>query len=149
MFSTAQRQQIATVLSIAADCTIATVRPDGWPHATTVSFIADGLSIYFCTWSKSQKAQNIAADARVSVTVNAPYTDWNAIQSVSIAAHAKRVTDAAELERVFALMVGKFPQVGQFVNAGDAEMAIFRIDPEIVSILDYRKGFGHTELVAA
>jgi hypothetical protein len=83
------------------------------------------------------------------VTVNAPYTDWNAIQSVSIAAHAKRVTDTAELERVFALMVGKFPQVGQFVNAGDAEMAIFRIDPEIASILDYRKGFGHAELAAA
>jgi len=26
-------------------------------------------------------------------------------------------------------------------------MELFRVRPEIVSILDYRKGFGHTDLV--
>jgi hypothetical protein len=28
-------------------------------------------------------------------------------------------------------------------------VAFFRIRPEIISVLDYRKGFGHTELVKA
>ena len=148
MLSTAHRQQIATILSISNDLTIATLRPDGWPQATTVSYVADGLSVYFGTWAKSQKAQNIEADPRVSVAVTAPYTDWGGIQGVSMAAYARRVTDTAELNRIFELMVAKFPQVGQFVTGGDVEMALFRLEPTVVSILDYRKGFGHTELAA-
>lgn len=27
------------------------------------------------------------------------------------------------------------------------DMALYRVDPEVVSILDCRQGFGHTELV--
>ncbi len=28
-------------------------------------------------------------------------------------------------------------------------MALFRIEPSVISLLDYRKGFGHTDLVEA
>ncbi len=149
MLSQAQRTQIATVLASASDLTVATNRADGWPQATTVSYVADGTTIYFGTWAKSQKAQNITRDPRVSIAITAPYASWDAIRGVSLAGRAKRVTDATELERVFQLMVGKFPQIGQFVQAGDVEMALFRVDPEVVSILDYSKGFGHTEFAAA
>lgn len=145
MFTNPQRQQIASVLGVANDLAIATVRPDGWPQVTTVSYVADGTRIYFGTWSKSQKAQNIARDPRVSITVTAPYTDWGGIRGLSLGGHAVRVTEAAELGRVFELMVSKFPQIGQFLKADDVEMALFRVDPEIVSILDYTQGFGHTE----
>jgi len=65
MFTNAQRQQIASVLGVANDLAIATVRPDGWPQVTTVSYVADGTRIYFGTWAKSQKAQNIARDPRI------------------------------------------------------------------------------------
>jgi len=149
MFTNSQRQQIASVLGVANDLAIATVRPDGWPQVTTVSYVADGTRIYFGTWSKSQKAQNIARDPRVSITVTAPYTDWGGIRGLSLGGHAVRVTEGAELSRVFELMVSKFPQIGQFVKADDVEMALFRVDPEIVSILDYAQGFGHTEAAVA
>ena len=56
MLTQAQREQIVSILDAADDLTIATVREDGYPQATTVSFASDGLSIYFGTWSKSQKA---------------------------------------------------------------------------------------------
>jgi len=150
MLSPQQRQQVASILGAANDLAIATVRPDGWPQVTTVSYVSDGTRIYFGTWSKSQKAQNIAADPRVSVTVTAPYQGWDSIRGLSLATRARRVTEMGELKRVFQLMVGKFPQIAQFVKAGeDAEMAIYCLDPEIVSVLDYSKGFGYTELVAA
>lgn len=149
MLTKDQREAVVAILNASSDLAIATVRADGWPQATTVSFVNDGQSIYFGTWAKSQKAANIARDARVSITVNAPYKEWNGIRGLSLAGHARRVSDGAELARVFQLMLKKFPQVGQFVNAEDAEMAIFRIDPEIVSILDYTQGFGHTELATA
>jgi len=149
MFSNQQRQQIAAILGVATDLAIATVRPDGWPQVTTVSFVADGTRIYFGSWSKSQKAQNIERDARVSISVTPPYTDWSSIRGLSMSGHAMRVTDSAELGRVFELMVSKFPQIGQFLKGDDVEMALFRVDPEQVSILDYTQGFGHTEAASA
>lgn len=149
MLTSAQRDQIVSILDAADDLTVATVRADGWPHATTVSFVNDGLKIYFGTWSKSQKTQNITRDPRVSMTVNAPYKTWEAIRGVSLAGHARRVTDAGEMQRIFTLMVEKFPQIGQFVKSDDVEMALFCVDPEIVSVLDYSQGFGHTELATA
>ena len=149
MFSNQQRQQIAAILGVATDLAIATVRSDGWPQVTTVSFVADGTRIYFGSWSKSQKVQNIERDARVSISVTPPYTDWSSIRGLSMSGHAMRVTDSAELGRVFELMVSKFPQIGQFLKGDDVEMALFRVDPEQVSILDYTQGFGHTEAASA
>lgn len=44
-------------------------------------------------------------------------------------------------------MFGKFPQIRDYVELGDSigELALFRIDPEVISLLDYGKGFGHAE----
>lgn len=28
------------------------------------------------------------------------------------------------------------------------EVALFRVEPELISVLDYTQGFGHTDLVA-
>jgi hypothetical protein len=51
---------------------IATIRPDGYPQATTVSYVSDGLTIYFGCVAESQKAQNIAYNNKVSLTVTLP-----------------------------------------------------------------------------
>ncbi len=42
--------------------TIATLRPDGWPQATTVAYANEGLTIYFVCGPDSQKATNLARD---------------------------------------------------------------------------------------
>ena len=39
--------EIISILDNAIDITIATVRQDGYPQATTVSYVNDGLKIYF------------------------------------------------------------------------------------------------------
>jgi general stress protein 26 len=41
------RQKIQAVLDGNRIMTIATLRPDGWPQATTVGFAGDGLTLYF------------------------------------------------------------------------------------------------------
>jgi len=64
-----QRQLILSILGRADTLTVATVREDGWPHATVVSFVNDELDIYFGTAPHSQKIGNIARDSRVSATV--------------------------------------------------------------------------------
>ncbi len=42
-----------------------------------------------------------------------------------------------------------FPKAAQFEpNEGDPmELCYFRVEPKVIAILDYKKGFGHTELV--
>ena len=149
MLTPGQQKQFVASLDAAADLTIATVREDGYPQATTVSFVNDGATIYFGTWSKSQKAQNIARCDKVSATVDLPYADWGEIRGVSLGGRAKLVTDAAELAKVGQLMLQKFPQLAQALQGVDnSEMAIVRVDAEVISILDYTKGFGHTEFGA-
>lgn len=142
-----QEAEIAAILEAGRDLTIATLRPDGYPQATTVSYASDGLAIYFGCDPESPKARNIDRDARVSLTVNLPYHDWAEIRGLSLGGHAERVTDPEELARVGLLFLAKFPEVAQYVTSQGDGPAMFKVTPEVVSILDYRKGFGHTELV--
>jgi general stress protein 26 len=143
-------KQLWTVLQIlekTSDLTIATIREDGYPQATTVSYVSDGLKIYFGTSPASQKARNLARCDKVSVTVNKAYETWDDIQSLSIGGLAHRVTDPAELGKAGQLMLAKFPQVAKYAPPDASGLAIFRVTMQVVSILDYAKGFGHTELV--
>jgi nitroimidazol reductase NimA-like FMN-containing flavoprotein (pyridoxamine 5'-phosphate oxidase superfamily) len=48
------REGILSILDGANDMTIATIRSDGYPHATTVSFASDELDIYFGCAEESQ-----------------------------------------------------------------------------------------------
>jgi nitroimidazol reductase NimA-like FMN-containing flavoprotein (pyridoxamine 5'-phosphate oxidase superfamily) len=150
MLTPAHRDQIVSILDAAADLTIATNRPDGYPQATTVSFVNDGDKIYFGTGAKAQKAQNIARDDRISIAITDPYRTWDDIRGVSIGGRARRVTEPEELQRVGELMFKKFPQISRYAEFGaGTELALFRIDPRVISILDYSQGFGHTERATA
>jgi nitroimidazol reductase NimA-like FMN-containing flavoprotein (pyridoxamine 5'-phosphate oxidase superfamily) len=141
------RKEILAILAGATDMTLATVREDGYPQATTVSYVNDDLTIYFGCATESQKVVNIARNDRVSLTVNLPYSSWEEIRGVSIGGRADRVSDPREMDRVGELMLRKFPQIAQYASTGMHGIVVFRIRPEIISVLDYRKGFGHTELV--
>ena len=143
----ALKQEIVLILNEANDLTIATVREDGYPQATTVSYVNDGLTIYFGCAAESQKAQNIARCAKVSLTVNLPYSNWSEIRGLSIGGRAERVTDPQEIEQVAELMFQKFPQIAPYAPTELEGVVLFRITPEIISVLDYRKEFGHTNLV--
>ena len=143
----ALRQEIISILDDANDMTIATVREDGYPQATTVSYVNHGLIIYFGCATASQKAKNMVRCAKVSLTVNLPYRSWNEIRGLSIGGRAEPVTDPEEIGQVVQLMFQKFPQIAPYAPTGVEGVELFRVRPEIVSILDYRKGFGHTDLV--
>ena len=127
--------------------TIATIREDGFPQATTVSYVCEGRSIYFWCDPHSQKAENISRNPKVSATVNLPYADWNEIRGVSMGALAERVTDPETIARIGRLMLAKFPLAMDLVPETPSDFALIRVTPKVISLLDYTKGFGHTELV--
>jgi nitroimidazol reductase NimA-like FMN-containing flavoprotein (pyridoxamine 5'-phosphate oxidase superfamily) len=139
--------KILDILSRCHDMTVATVRPDGAPQATVVSFAHDGLTLYFGCGAASQKAANIAREPRVSVAMTAAYADWSSIEGLSMAATASEVTAPAEIAEVGRLMIARFPQVARLEPADPSALRLYRLRPTVVSVLDYSKGFGHTDLV--
>lgn len=148
MATESQRQRIVSLLDAASDLTIATTREDGYPQATVVSFVNDGTKIYVGTGAAAQKAKNMARNDKVAVALTLPYTTWDQIKGLNLAGRAHRVTSPAEMKRVGELMFKKFPQIAQYATFGEQmDLALFRIDAEVVSILDYSQGFGHTETV--
>ncbi|MFO1143736.1 MAG: pyridoxamine 5'-phosphate oxidase family protein [Amaricoccus sp.] len=141
------QNRILDILSRTKDMTLATVRPDGAPQATVVSFANDGMTLYFGCGAGSQKAANIAREPRVSVTVTPPYSSWDTIEGLSMAATAREVTASGELAAVGELMRDRFPQLADAVPPEAGMMKVFHLRPHFVSVLDYGKGFGHTDLV--
>jgi nitroimidazol reductase NimA-like FMN-containing flavoprotein (pyridoxamine 5'-phosphate oxidase superfamily) len=128
---------------------LATLRPDGWPQATTVGYVNDGMAIYFMCGRDSQKARNLAQDDRVSLTIDHDTTDPMAIRGLSMAARAVPVADEAVLRRaMLELLPKKYPEYGPMMSeASLAGMMAFRLVPQVISVLDYTKGFGHADLV--
>jgi nitroimidazol reductase NimA-like FMN-containing flavoprotein (pyridoxamine 5'-phosphate oxidase superfamily) len=129
--------------------TVATLRPDGWPQATTVGYVNEGLTLYFLCGLDSQKAKNLAADNRLSLTIDHDTADLMAITGLSMAARAQAVTDRAEAEKVLRMLPLKYPDMPPLPMKMPSpdEVRLFRVTPNIISVLDYSKGFGHTDLV--
>jgi len=90
--------------------TVATNRPDGWPQATTVGYVNDGLTIYFLCSPQSQKAANLARDGRISLTIDHDVSDPMEITGLSMAAHAQPVTDPTEVAKAMNLLRTRYPE---------------------------------------
>jgi len=145
------KRKVMSLLEAHRVMTIATLRPDGWPQATTVGYVNEGLVLWFLCGRESQKAGNLAHDDRVSITIDHDTPDLMAITGLSMAARAHRVSDRAEAEKVIGMLPLKYPDAppstAQMKMPAPEDVALFRVVPEIVSVLDYTKGFGHTDLV--
>ena len=87
---------VESILEAANEMTLATIRPDGLPQATTVSFVNVGLNIFFGCRKQSQKARNLAHDCKVSIAISLPYATWDQIRALSIGGIAKRVSSKSE-----------------------------------------------------
>jgi nitroimidazol reductase NimA-like FMN-containing flavoprotein (pyridoxamine 5'-phosphate oxidase superfamily) len=143
------KQKILNLLDRHRIMTVATLRPDGWPQATTVGYVNDGLTLYFLCGLDSQKAANIAHDNRVSLTIDHDADQIMEITGLSMAARAYAVTDRAEAERVLNMMPLKYSAQSSLPGPmpQPEDIRIFRLTPIVISVLDYTKGFGHTDLV--
>lgn len=143
------RKKILMILDQHKIMTIATLRPDGWPQATTVGYANEGLTLYFLCGKESQKAANLARDDRVSLTIDHDTPQVMEITGLSMAARARIVTDRAEAEKALRLLMLKYPEQSSLpLPMPRAEdVSLVRMTPVVISVLDYTKGFGHTDLV--
>jgi nitroimidazol reductase NimA-like FMN-containing flavoprotein (pyridoxamine 5'-phosphate oxidase superfamily) len=141
------KQQIIDLLDRHRIMTIATNRPDGWPQATVVGYANDGLIVYCLIARDSQKFANIARDPRVSLAIANDYPQPLQIKGLAMAARAVEAQDQGEIDHVAEILLRRYPEYKVMPRPDPAAVPLMRITPEVVSILDYSRGFGHTDLV--
>jgi general stress protein 26 len=146
----ARRALAEALLRDSHELALATLRSDGSPHVTTVSYASDGLTIFAAIAIDSHKAHDIARDNRVSLAVNPAHATANQIRGLSIDATAHMLSDAAQLQAASALLSAKVPEYATLIAETDVHpwpgMLFIKITPHTVILLDYTLGFGHTEV---
>ena len=116
--------------------------------AATVGYANEGVTLYFLCLRDSQKAANLARDDRVSLTIDHDTPEVMATTGLSMAARAQAVADRDEAGKVLRMLQTKFPGLSQPLPMLSPENTkIFRVTTTVISVLDYSKGFGHTDLV--
>jgi nitroimidazol reductase NimA-like FMN-containing flavoprotein (pyridoxamine 5'-phosphate oxidase superfamily) len=93
---------------------ISTVRPDGWPQTTIVGYVNQGFDIFFLIFRSGQKFANIQHDDRIAVAVGAEPTELRNLQAVYAGGHAQEVTDPAEREEVWRLLMERSSNLAGF-----------------------------------
>ena len=141
------KQAIVGLLNEHRIMTIATNRPDGWPQATVVCYANEALVLYCFVARNSQKFANIHNDPRVSIAIAKDTPQLLGIKGLSMAARALVIEDKSEVERAAALMLHRHPEYKVLPRPNPVEVPLIRLTPEVISVLDYSKGYGHTDLV--
>lgn len=126
---------------------IATNRANGWPQATMVGYANQDILLYFVISRTSQKFANIERDNRVSIVIGRDFHDPVTIKALSIAARADEVRDPKQRERAIDRLLERHPGLKRLERPMHVHSAVMRANPEIITILDYSKGFGHADLL--
>lgn len=143
----ASKDYALEILDSATNVTLATIRPDGYPQATIVNYIHEGLDIYIGVGKESQKVTNILHCNKVSLAVNADFTDWEHVHGLSLGGVAEIVTDLENSARIEKAMDAKFPEMQEWAHSDARHTVVFlKITPQVISLLNYEKGVGHAEL---
>ena len=141
------RSRILEVLQRQCIMTVATIRPDGYPQATTVNYVHDDLIVYFATAAISQKAGNIKLNNKVSVAIVDHSEDFYKLRGLSMSGTAARVEERQRAEDFISRLYRRLPQARRFVPEDPKELAVYEIRPVAVALIDYALGFGTTHLV--
>jgi hypothetical protein len=81
------------------------------------------------------------------LTIDHDVSDPMAITGLSMAAQAQPVTDPTEVAKAMSLLGTRYPEYAAFPMPNPEEIAVYRVLPRVISVLDYSKGFGHSDLV--
>lgn len=142
------RAEILGLIETRYTLALSTLREDGWPQTTAVAYASHDLTLYVATGADAQKVRNLRRDDRVSLALDGGRPDWASLKGLSMAARATVLDAASERQQAARLLKKKFPELVEFSDLEhDRGWAFLRLEPKVISLVDYAKGFGHTVLV--
>ncbi len=128
---------------------VATVRSDGWPHATLVNYLRLGRALYFVVARDSQKFENITRDSRVSIALGGGLLANGAVRGLSMAARAIEVSDPAHIQEINQEIFRISKTAGFRPHPSSVLIAVMEARPSLISVIDYTAPPGQRELVRA
>ena len=143
------KQQILDYMQSHNTMTLATSSGDV-PCAATVFYASDDLRLYFFSAPDSRHCQNLAANARVAVTIQEDYKDWREINGIQLEGKVALVDGILEKAKAMAVYARKYPAVtklftdpasGVFYKAF-LKVKFYCVIPQKVFFIDNEQGFG-------
>jgi uncharacterized protein len=142
------REQLLNFLRKHQVVTVAVVEPDGTAHAAALFYaVDDELNLYVLTEPASRHGRAMARTGLVAGTIQRDRQEWQKIQGVQFRGRCRRPSGAAR-ERGWNLFAARFPFVrnaGTTLAQALGKMALWRIEPAWMRLIDNRRGFGHKE----
>ena len=138
-------EELADFLDANMKVQVATIGPDGTPHLTTLFYVMVDGRMFFWTYGRSQKIQNLRRDARITCLVE-DGEDYFELRGATITGKAELLEDREQLEdlggRVARRMAGgvDLGDFGAQIVAKQAEkrVGVF-VDPVKIATWDHRK----------
>ncbi len=119
--------------------TLATTSPTGTPHAATLLYVNDGLTLYCWTGLTSTTLRHLERHPTVAFTIDRYDPDWRKTRGIQGSGACQILRAPAETERVAALFRRKFPELTGG-RAGD--VAFLGITPLVLQFIDNEAGAG-------
>jgi CRP-like cAMP-binding protein len=113
--------------------TLATATGSGLPHAATMVYVAEGITLYFFTRPDTTTARNIAENPTVAFTIDEYSPDWSKTKGIQGGGECQVLLSPADIKRV----VGLFRQRFSFLSeASTANVSCYRIVPAELQYID-------------
>lgn len=123
--------------------TLASNRPDGRPHASTLGYVNDGLNLYFVTSRGSEKRRNILADPRVSVVIRGRAEEGEAV-GLSIDGQAHEVQDTENLAALQQRVHQRSPDQAPWAPQNE-DVVVIKVIPELIKAVAVINGRSRTQ----
>ena len=144
----ATRDRLLAFLRAHQVVTVAVVTDDRQPHAAALFYaVDDRLNLYVLTGPRTRHGRAMIADGAVAGTVQRDRQHWREIQGVQFRGRCRRLR-GRERAPAWNLYRARFP----FLRSGPMalaaalkRMALWRIEPDWMRLIDNRRGFGHQE----
>jgi nitroimidazol reductase NimA-like FMN-containing flavoprotein (pyridoxamine 5'-phosphate oxidase superfamily) len=133
--------------------TLSTVREDGTPQASGISYVSDGLLLYFGMDPESQKKKNVDRNPNIGMAIFKDYYHLEKIKAVHLAGRCEPMNDQEEIAKIGILFVQKFPALGEFTGMAEwaervGPIPFYKITPKLIAYMDYQKfGFNQYEVL--
>jgi uncharacterized protein YhbP (UPF0306 family) len=120
------------------------------PWAATVFYASEELNLYFFSAPDSRHCANLAANAKVAVTVQEDYRDWREIKGVQLEGNVALVDSLLEKAKALAVYARKYPDAIKLFSDPSSgvlhraflKVKFYRVTPERVFFIDNAQGFG-------
>jgi uncharacterized protein YhbP (UPF0306 family) len=113
--------------------TLATASPAGAPHATTLTYVNDGTTLYVWTRPDTATASNMDENPVAALAIDDYAPDLRETKGVQATARAQVVLNPDELERVRELFEQKYPQLAGTLGT---DVSFYRLSPAQLEFID-------------